>query len=48
VTNEAHEVLQEALALPPRERAGVAAVLLASLEADTETDPEAVEQAWRV
>ena len=46
VTSEAHDLLQHALALPPGERAGVAAVLLASLDGDTEDDAQAVDDSW--
>lgn len=43
MTAEAKKVLDEALALPPDERADVAVTLLESLD---EVDDEATEQAW--
>jgi hypothetical protein len=46
VTSEAHDLLQHALALPPGERAGVAAVLLASLDGDAEDDARSVDDSW--
>jgi Putative addiction module component len=46
MTSRAQELLREALTLPIRERADVAAELLASLD-DAETDnPDEVEAAW--
>jgi putative addiction module component (TIGR02574 family) len=48
VTSEAHDLLQHALALPPGERAGVAAVLLASLDGEPEDDAQSVDEAWTV
>lgn len=45
MTSRAQELLREALALPPEERADVAAELLASLD-DTEADIADVEAAW--
>lgn len=45
MTNRAQALLREALALPPAERADVAAELLASLDG-TETDVADVEVAW--
>ncbi len=39
-------VLQEALRLPRRERADVAAELLASLDNDLTDDPQELEKAW--
>ena len=44
MTREA--VLQEALRLPRRERADVAAELLASLDDDLTDDPQELEKAW--
>ncbi len=43
MTAEAKKVLDEALALPPDERADVAVTLLESLD---QVDDEALEQAW--
>ncbi len=43
MTSNAKKILEEALALPPDERADVAATLLDSLD---EAEGEAVEQAW--
>lgn len=43
MTSKAKKVLSEALALPPDERADVAATLLESLD---EREDESVEQAW--
>ncbi len=45
MTQRAQELLREALALLPEERADVAAELLASLD-DTEPGPADVEAAW--
>ena len=42
---EPSKVLEEALALPPRERAKLAASLLDSLDPEAEDD---VEEAWRI
>lgn len=39
-------LLQEALKLPHRERADVAAELLASLDEETTDDPQELERAW--
>jgi putative addiction module component (TIGR02574 family) len=44
MTREA--LLQEALKLPHKERADVAAELLASLDAEPAEDPAEVEKAW--
>jgi len=44
MTREA--LLQEALKLPRRERADVAAELLASLDDDLTDDPQELERAW--
>jgi len=44
MTREA--VLQEALKLPRRERADVAAELLASLDDELTDDPQELEKAW--
>jgi putative addiction module component (TIGR02574 family) len=44
MTREA--LLQEALRLPRRERADVAAELLASLDDDLTDDPQELEKAW--
>lgn len=44
MTSEA--LLQEALKLPRRERANVAADLLASLDDDLADDPQELERAW--
>ncbi len=46
MTSEAEDLLQQALALPPGERAGVAAVLLSSLDPEGDDDPQAAEDAW--
>lgn len=46
MTREA--LLEEALKLPHRERADVAAELLASLDGDPVEDPTEVEKAWAV
>jgi putative addiction module component (TIGR02574 family) len=43
---EAQAVLREALTLPPRERAEVAAELLASLDEPSAGGAEAVQAAW--
>ena len=43
MSSKAQKVLQEALTLPPAERADVAATLLDSLD---EQEDEGVEQAW--
>jgi len=43
MTDKAKKILEEALGLPPDERADVAATLLDSLD---EEQDEAVEQAW--
>lgn len=45
VTSEASDLLQAALALPVGDRAGVAAVLLASLDG-ADPDAQSVEDAW--
>lgn len=45
MTQRAQELLRKALALPPEERADVAAELLASLD-ETEPDLADVEAAW--
>ena len=42
----AQRVLEEALELPPQERADVAAELLASLSDEPANDPSEVEEAW--
>jgi putative addiction module component (TIGR02574 family) len=44
MTREA--VLQEALKLPPRERADVAAELLASLDDELTDNPQELEKTW--
>jgi putative addiction module component (TIGR02574 family) len=44
MTREA--LLQEALSLPRRERADVAAELLASLDEELTDDPQELEKAW--
>lgn len=41
-------LLEEALRLPVRDRADVAAELLASLDDEPPDDPEAAEKAWAV
>ncbi|GAA0635759.1 hypothetical protein GCM10009547_44920 [Sporichthya brevicatena] len=46
MTSEPHDLLQHALALPPSERAGVAAVLLASLDGEAGDDPQVVDDDW--
>ena len=46
MTQRAQELLREALALLPEDRADVAAELLASLEEPTADDPAAVQSAW--
>ncbi|MGH9555236.1 MAG: addiction module protein [Terriglobales bacterium] len=46
MTQRAQELLREALALPPSERADVAAELLASLDGPTAEDPAVVQSAW--
>ena len=46
MTARAQELLREALALPPDERADVAAELLASLEEAATDDPKTVQAAW--
>ena len=43
---DAEAVLREALTLPSRDRAEVAAELLASLDEPSMTDPDAVRAAW--
>jgi putative addiction module component (TIGR02574 family) len=48
MTSRAQDVLREALALPLDERAGVAAELLASLDAAAAERPAEVEAAWAV
>lgn len=45
MTAQVQELLRQALALPVRDRADVAAELLASLDEDP-SDPAAVEAAW--
>lgn len=46
MTSEADDLLQMALCLPVRDRAGVAAVLLSSLDSELDADPQSVEDAW--
>jgi putative addiction module component (TIGR02574 family) len=46
VTDRAKELLREALALPERDRADVAAELLASLDEPADVDQATVEAAW--
>lgn len=46
MTERAQDLLREALALSPQERADVATELLASLDDSADEDPEAVEAAW--
>jgi hypothetical protein len=46
MTERAQALLREALTLPPDERAGVAAELLASLDDSGGEDPETVQAAW--
>jgi hypothetical protein len=45
MSDKARALLREALTLPPKERADVAAELLASLDTATE-DPASVQAAW--
>ncbi len=45
MTSRVQELLREALTWPPKERADVAAELLASLD-EPDSDPTAVEAAW--
>ncbi|MDA1315573.1 MAG: addiction module protein [Acidobacteria bacterium] len=46
MSQRAEALLREALALPPEERAGVAAELVASLDDQPAEDAAAVEAAW--
>ena len=46
MTERAQEVLNEAMALPPRDRADVAAELLVSLDEPTDADQASVQLAW--
>jgi hypothetical protein len=46
MTGKAKALLREALALPPEDRADVAAELLASLDSTDLEDAEAVQAAW--
>jgi hypothetical protein len=46
VTTEVEALLREALALPDRDRADVAAELLASLDPPTPDDPATVRALW--
>lgn len=46
MTDRAQELLREALALPPGDRANVTAELLASLDDLDAEDPAAVQAAW--
>lgn len=46
MTDRAEALLREALALPPDDRADVAAELLASLDEPSTEDAAAVEAAW--
>lgn len=46
MTTKADAVLREALALPDKDRADVAARILASLEAPSDEDPLSVRTAW--
>ena len=46
MTQRAHALLQEALALPAEERATVAAELLASLDVPSTEDAETVRAGW--
>jgi putative addiction module component (TIGR02574 family) len=46
VTDRAQELLRQALTLPVKERADVAAELLASLDEASAQDPAEVEAAW--
>jgi putative addiction module component (TIGR02574 family) len=48
MSNEAQQILREALKLPLGERADVAAELLASLDEAPEEKTESVEAAWAV
>ena len=47
MTTEVEALLREALALPDRDRADVAAELLASLDAPAPDDPATVQALWR-
>ena len=47
MTTEVEAVLREALALPDRDRADVAAELLASLDPPAQDDPATVQALWR-
>jgi len=46
LTTREARLLQEALKLPPRERADLAAELLASLDEELVDDPQELEKAW--
>ena len=46
MTTKADAVLREALALPDKDRADVAARILASLDAPSDEDPLSVRTAW--
>ena len=46
MSGRAHALLQEVVALPVKERADVAAQLLASLDEAAEKEPTEVEAAW--
>jgi hypothetical protein len=48
MTSRAQDLLRGALGLPIDQRAGVAAELLASLDADARENPADVEAAWAV
>ncbi len=47
MTTEAEALLRDALALPDRDRADVAAELLASLDSPAADDPATVQALWR-
>lgn len=46
MTSDARELLDAALTLSSAERAGLAAVLLSSLDEHTDADTQETEQAW--